>query len=427
MDSQGLPPLTLEELRRIVERYFIVFEAYNDLDGIPTFILPSSQETKIPFQKLIESLEEYNLLAILRKAENVPQRYPIFTDHSLLEGGETELILKIFPSPESKKTHSPIMNIILLIATICTVALTGYQQAQSYNHFGIMVNVFAGPEFAWYTDPTLLTILFTVSLFAIIGLHEMGHYFSARIRGQKASLPFFIPGVPPIGTFGALIVQRTPAINRDRLFELGLAGPITGFIITLIILIISIQITPIIYPNVLFQLYSANLQFNQWIISTYGREFFQLLLSLGWPSIWIGFSPYANPLLYEFISPIIKPAFPFSAKPIHPLSWAAWIGMLVTALNLFPIGMLDGGHMARSFLNQRQHLIASIIAAAVMVLISYAYLLMAIFVLFLMPRGGHPGALDDVSPIAKWKIAVFACMIVIAILTLPPLGWSKLF
>lgn len=398
-----------------------------DLDGSPTFILPSAQETKIPFQNLIEDLKEYNLLALLRKAENVPQRYPIYSDYEPLEGKETELILKIFPSPETKKSGPPIMNILLLIATIFTISFTGYQQAQMYNSFGILVNIFAGPLWAWYSDPSLLTFLFTASLLAIVGLHEMGHYFSARIRGQKASLPYFIPGIPPIGTLGAVIVQRTPTINRDRLFELGLMGPITGFIITLLILIISIHITPIVYPNVIIEIYKANLQFNQWIISTYGENVFQLLISLGWPSIWIRSSPYTNPLLYEILSPLIKTVPPFSSAPIHPLSWAAWIGMLVTALNLFPIGMLDGGHMARSFLSQKQHVIASIIAAAVMVLISYAYILMAVFILLMTPRGGHPGALDDVSPVAKWKIAVFAVMMIILLLTIPPLGWGSIF
>ena len=117
-------PLTFDELRRIVERHFIVFEAYMDLDGTPTFILPSSQDTKIPFQNLMEELSKYDLIALLRKSEGFPQRYRIFTDYAPLEKEEPELIIKIFPHSEPKKTRRPIINILLFIATICTISYT---------------------------------------------------------------------------------------------------------------------------------------------------------------------------------------------------------------------------------------------------------------------------------------------------------------
>lgn len=406
-------------MRRLVERHFIVFEAYLELDGSPTFILPSSQDTKIPFQRLIEDLSKYDLIPLLRKAERVPQRNQLYPDYSILEKEEPELVLKIFPSPEPKKTRSPIINVLLLAATILTISYTGYLQVQNYNYFGMMINFLAGPQWAWYGDPGLLITTFTASLLAIIGLHEMGHYVTARIRKQKASLPFFIPGYPPLGTLGAVIVQRTPTVNRDRLFELGLMGPLIGFIVTIIILIISIHATPIIYPNVMVEIYKANFQFNQQMISTYGYDFFGFLLNLGLPLLWVWPSPFTNPLLYELLGPLIRTTPPFTVMPIHPLSWAAWLGMLVTGINLFPIGMLDAGHMARSFLSQRQHIIASLIAAGAMILVSTGYLLFVILVFLISPRRGHPGALDDVSPVEKKKIAIFAVMMIIAILTIP--------
>lgn len=439
-DNQGQPPLNLEDMRRIVERHFIVFEAYTDLDSSPTFLLPSAQDTKIPFQKLIEDLKQYGLLALLRKAEKVPQTYQIYTDYRPLEKEENELVLKIFPTPEPKKTRPPIINILLLIATIFTISYTGLGRVQVYNAYGIVYGAFAGYIYAlygdpsvllsayvgniwsWYNDPSLLIFTFTASLLAIIGLHEMGHYVTSKIRGQKASLPFFIPGFPPIGTFGAVIFQRTPTINRDKLFELGLMGPVTGFVITLIVLILSIYSSPLVYPPILYYQVKIELQ----ILFTYGLNTYYTLLNLGYPSIFFG-SSIPFPYLYNILMSLLRPVSPLTLRYINPLSWAAWIGMLVTALNLFPIGMLDGGHMARSFLSQRQHTIASIIAAGAMILISDAYLLMALLVLLMSPRGGHPGALDDVSPIAKWKIAVFAGMIIIAVLTIPPLGWGYLF
>jgi Zn-dependent protease len=411
-----------------------------ELDGTPTFILPSAQDTKIPFQKLIEDLKEYDLLALLRRTKRGPQTYQVYTDYRPLEREENELVLKIFPNPEPKKTRPPIINVALLIATICTIAYTGLGQVQVYNCLGIAYGAFAGCIYAlygdpsvllsayvgkiwsWYGDPSLLIFIFTASLLAIVGLHEMGHYVTSRLRGQKASLPFFIPGFPPIGTFGALIIQRTPTINRDKLFELGLMGPLTGFIITLIVIILSIYSSPVVYPPVIYYQAVVELQ----ILFNYGPNIYYTLLNLGYPSLFFGNS-WPFPFLYHYLIPLLRPVPPLALIPIHPLSWVAWIGMLVTALNLFPIGVLDGGHMARSFLSQRQHAIASIIAAGAMILISDAYILMAILILLMSPRGGHPGALDDVSPIAKWKIAVFAGMIIIAALTIPPLGWGRVF
>ncbi|MEM3564560.1 MAG: site-2 protease family protein [Candidatus Jordarchaeaceae archaeon] len=436
-------PLSFEELRRIVERHFIVFEAYMELDGTPTFILPSSQETKIPFQNLMEELSKYDLIALLRKSEGFPQRYRIFTDYAPLEKEEPELVIKIFPNPEPKRTRHPIINILLLIATICTISYTGLQKVQSYNLSGflyknftlyiwntygdplVLISSFIGDLWGWYGDPAFTITVFTISLLAIIGLHEMGHYTISRVRGQKASLPFFIPGFPPIGTFGAVIFQRTPTLNRDRLFELGLMGPLTGFIITLIILVVSLYLTPFVYPPIVYYQAVFELQ----ILSKYGSDIYYSLLNAGFPSVFLlpYSNPYKFPLLYETIVSLLRPTPIFTLMAIHPMSWAAWIGMLVTGLNLFPIGMLDAGHMARSFLSQKQQLIVSMVAAVSMVLISDAYLLMAFFALFTMSRGGHPGPLDDVSNIAKWKIAVFAIMMIIAVITIPPLGFGYFF
>ncbi|MGQ9721423.1 MAG: site-2 protease family protein [Candidatus Jordarchaeum sp.] len=443
-------PLNFDDLRRIVESHFIVFEAYTELDGTPTFILPSAQDTKIPFQELLDDLSKYDLIAFLRSSEKVPQKYQIYTDYVPLEREESELIIKVFPNPEPKKTRSAVTNVLLLIATMLTISFTGILLVKNYNDFGILLNAFVGYTYTlygdplmlisilqgqiwnWYSNPSLLIIAFTASLLAIIGLHEMGHYVTAKMRGQKASLPFFIPGIPPIGTFGAAIIQRTPTVNRDTLFELGFMGPITGFIITLIVLIISIYLSPIIYPPIVYHLAAFETQ----IISKYGLDTFYLIYNYGYPSILLGGSiylssplsnPSSNPLLYQTLSSLLRPTPSFSFMITHPLSWAAWIGMLVTALNLFPIGMLDAGHMLRSFLSRRYHTIASFIAAGAMIIISDAYLLMALIALFTIPRGGHPGPLDDVSPVPKWKIALFAGMIIIAIFTIPRLGYGFFF
>jgi membrane-associated protease RseP (regulator of RpoE activity) len=444
----------LEDLRRIVEKHFIVFEAYMELDGSATFVLPSAQDTKIPFQKLIEDLSTYNLLALLRKAARVPQRYQIFTNYGPLEKGEAELVLRIFPNREPQKTRSVAINVVLLIATILTISWVGLLQAQSYDYsmlyyqyfilytwklYGnplILISSFIGGVWNSYADPIFLIIAFTVSLLAIVGLHEMGHYVTARRRGQKATLPYFIPYPPlpgfiPLGTFGAVIFQRTPTINRDRLFELGLMGPLTGLIVTLVVSVFSIYLSPILYPPIVYILANSELQIIGQLPFPQGLELYLALVSNGLPSVLTALYPgivtefggvtLQFPILYGLLMSLLRPT---STLPLtipstnYPLDWAAWIGMLITSLNIFPIGMLDGGHMARSFLSQRQSFIAGLIAAAAMILISTAYFFMAILALLMMGRG-HPGALDDVSPIARWKTAVWIVMIIVAIVTIP--------
>lgn len=199
-------------------------------------------------------------------------------------------------------------------------------------------------------------------------------------------------------------------------------GPLTGFIVTLIALVASINLYPLIYPPIIYYLASTDLH----IISTYGYIFYYGITYYGYPSVLpllLSGNSSQFPLLFVTLMSLFRQTPPLTIMPLYPLSWAVWIGMLLTSLNMFPIGMLDGGHMARAFLSQRQSRIASFIAALAMIIISPNYLPMAILFLLLTGRG-HPGALDDASPIARWKIAVWASMIIIAALTIPLLGWG---
>jgi len=157
-------------------------------------------------------------------------------------------------------------------------------------------------------------VYFSLPLMVILGSHELGHYFTARRNNVAASLPFFIPAPPPFGTMGAFISLRDPIPDRKTLIKIGAAGPIVGFIMSIIIGIIGAYLGQVQKP--------VNVTNSQ--------------------------------VEYEIMLPFIYSILPFlNAHYVHPVAFAAWIGFLVTAINLFPVGQLDGGHISRGLLGEK--------------------------------------------------------------------------
>jgi membrane-associated protease RseP (regulator of RpoE activity) len=164
-------------------------------------------------------------------------------------------------------------------------------------------------------------VKFSASLLAILTAHEFGHYFFCRHYGVDATLPFFIPQPPGLlpGTFGAFIKMRSPVPSRRALFDIGLAGPLAGFIV----------IIPLAFAGV-HALHHANIP----------------------PGESAGLT-FNDPLLFRLIAFIFK--IDLASSVINSYYLAAWIGLLVTALNLMPVGQLDGGHATFSVFGQRAH------------------------------------------------------------------------
>lgn len=429
----------MEELRQIIQTEFTVSEYYTDIDGIPIFLLPPDQETKVPFQRLLEKLKTYNLLAILRYSSQLKREYKLFPSPEDVNGKKM-LALKILPKGKEGKRRGPVWNLIFLIATICTVTYAGYFWTIEYNYFGLQVSLISGPWYGWYTDPFLLTVGYTITLLLILGTHELGHYFTSKKRGIEASLPFFIPFPSYFGTLGAVIFQRSPPVNRDSLFDIGLMGPLSGFVIALFVTVLSINFSPLIYPNVLYDIYQLEYQINSLLLNSLsslynvspGLAFLlgQLLVNSGfWPILLIWQSPFREPLIMLFLRPLLRPETTFIDFVSNPFYMAAWIGFLVTSLNLSPAGMLDGGHMLRAILSRHTHYIASIVViitlAIILITISsfYAFLAItfAVLVLLTLRRGGHPGALDEVSPLKTSRKIIFIIMMFILVIAFPPL------
>jgi membrane-associated protease RseP (regulator of RpoE activity) len=219
---------------------------------------------------------------------------------------------------------------------------------------------------------------------SILGAHEMGHKLVANRHRVEATYPYFIPGFPPIGTFGAVIQQKSLAPNRDAWFDLGFSGPIIGFLLAVAVSIIGIPMSKISYVS-------------------------ELPVGLIQPPILLDF--LANTLLR--FQPVSSG---FALIELHPVAYAGYIGMVVTMLNLMPIGQLDGGHVAQVLLGERARTVVSIIAIVALFFIAWPMALIA----YLLSRVRHPDALDAVSPVSRTrKIAAIVLVVVFALSVAP--------
>ncbi|MFW9864442.1 MAG: site-2 protease family protein, partial [Candidatus Thorarchaeota archaeon] len=220
----------------------------------------------------------------------------------------------------------------------------------------------------------------------------------SRKLGIDATPPYFIPGLPQIGgTFGAFIQQKSPPHNRRDLFDMGVAGPLAGFVVTLLVLIwgffLSVPVTA-----------------EQ--IAAIDAAYPGMSGSLGVPYLFV---------IMEFIFADFIPAG--GTLYMHPVAFAAWIGLLVTSLNLFPASQLDGGHALRAIFDSRMHKYIGWAAIAAMFLARFY--LMAILVLFISQGGEHPGPLNDTIEISTSRKILFVISMIILLISIPPL-WEAI-
>jgi membrane-associated protease RseP (regulator of RpoE activity) len=166
-------------------------------------------------------------------------------------------------------------------------------------------------------------LLFSISIIGILLVHEMGHYFAARRHSVEASLPYFIPvPLPPVGTFGAIIKMEKPPRTRSSLLDIGSAGPLAGLVVTIVVCYVGLRLSEI-RPI-------SDLPKNAWM--------------------------EGNSLLYLALKKLAHPQMgPGYDVWLHPVAWAGWLGILVTSLNLLPVGQLDGGHVMYSLAGPRFH------------------------------------------------------------------------
>ncbi len=241
---------------------------------------------------------------------------------------QEERLIPVVEEPARRASSQIFLPAALFLITVFTTLWAGAYQTNTTPFLGAWRFLVQDPSVLWRGVP------FAATLLGILVTHELGHYVLSRIHRVPASLPLFIPGPPHfIGTFGAIIRMRGPILSRKALFDIGVAGPIAGFVVAVVALIIGLRLSKVVSGE-----------------TAYG-------LHLG------------EPLLLQFMSwLVIGPLPPNTDVVLHPIGFAAWFGLFVTSLNLIPIGQLDGGHVAYALWGSRQRTMAVAIVPALIVL-----------------------------------------------------------
>ncbi|MBD2245764.1 site-2 protease family protein [Nostoc sp. FACHB-888] len=295
------------------------------------------------------------------------------------------------PQREQERLTRPGLALLLVVATLLTTTLVGVEIAgvslPPLWEVGALFKVLSNPDVLFKGLP------YALGLMTILGIHELGHYLTARFYKIRSTLPYFIPIPFFLGTFGAFIQMRSPIPNRKALFDVSIAGPLAGFIVTLPLLIwglahsdvVSIsEKTRLLNPDALNPKYSILLA----LLSK---------LALG------------SQLTAQ------------SALDLHPVAVAGFLGLIVTALNLMPVGQLDGGHIVHAMFGQRTAIVIGQIARVLLLLLALIreeFLVWAIILLF-MPLIDEP-ALNDVTELDnKRDILGLLAMALLIVIILP--------
>jgi membrane-associated protease RseP (regulator of RpoE activity) len=294
--------------------------------------------------------------------------------------------------PRGYKVRDPLWRyVVLFLLTGVTTTAAGAA------HYAAFYAGFTGRSIP-FTDAELFVrgLWYSIPILAILGTHEMGHYLACRYYGVEASRPYFLP-MPIVltGTLGAFIRIRQPIPNKRQLFDIGIAGPIAGFLVAV--------------PVLFFGMYLSR-------ITELPKDFQGELLWLGEPILfklaaWLTFGP-------------VPEGFSVS---MHPVGFAAWFGLLATALNLFPIGQLDGGHISYAVLGRKSTVVTLVMIACLVGLtfwsLSWAVWagLMIVMLFAFGPR--HPRTPDEDEPLdtMRKRLAIFAVVMFVLCFTPAPI------
>lgn len=360
----------------IVSSFFTVKDFQRNAREDQVQFLISESVVKDRFPAFLKALGNIGMVGAAKRSKYVARLMPTLSTMRLsVDDGIVLTVAKMQKQkPRSKYWRS--IPALLFIAAICLVFVDGILRSGS---------PFASAQLQ---NPLLLAAVYTISLIGILGVHELGHVLANRKYGIKASWPYFIPGIPGIlPTFGALIVLRGNMTNRNVMFDVGIAGPIAGLIVTVIVSIYGSTISTIITA-----------------------EEAQRIENLG-PV------PYGESLLMVSTLHLTGMVIEGTVLVMSPVLFAAWLGFLITFLNLMPAWQLDGGHLARSALGMRCHKVLTYVSIAI--LFALGFIPMALLVLFFSLRAPENAPLDDVTPLSAKRKALFFVALGIAMICAP--------
>ncbi len=292
--------------------------------------------------------------------------------------------------------HRYWLHLLLLLATLLTTTVVGAGLSLSFRanqpfDFDAGLEGYA----RLIHDPLFLLsgLPFSLTLLGILMAHEMGHYLAARYYHVDATLPFFLPAPTLIGTLGAFIRLRSAIPSKKILFDIGVAGPVAGFVMLVAPLAVGVSMSRVV-PG----------------IGTQGDLIF------------------GTPLILRFFEVVFFPGVPTTDLLLHPVVRAAWAGLLATALNLLPIGQLDGGHVLYAFVGERTRWLSRVFVACLAILgafqlfttdyqAGYNWLFWAVILFFIALR--HP-LVYDMNPIGRGRSWLGFAALVILLLSFSP-------
>jgi membrane-associated protease RseP (regulator of RpoE activity) len=344
------------------------------------------------YDTLAQQLSPYEITPLFRQAGD---KHAILLAPGLIQ-----------PKPSNRR-----INVLLFILTALSVIFAGTLYA------------YAGPEPHSVTD--WLTgirnslpngLAFAASLLAILLAHEFGHYLAGRFHKTHVTLPYFIPfPLSPFGTMGAFIQLKEPPRNKRILLDIGIAGPIAGLVVTIPILLLGLSLSRLdtiqVSAGQIFTLEGNSLLY---LLAKYA-VFGQLL---------------PHPSSYGDVSPLIYwVRYFFTSQPmpvggtdvmIHPVAWAGWAGLLITALNLVPAGQLDGGHVIYVLMGKRARALWPVILG-ILILLGFVWSgwwLWALLIFFLGRLYAEP--LDQITKLDSPRVAVAILGIILFFLVFTP-------
>jgi membrane-associated protease RseP (regulator of RpoE activity) len=286
------------------------------------------------------------------------------------------------PRRRPRRPFPPWVNGVCFAATLLSTTIAGAVLARPDPLSSATLFQVLGSPSTW-----LAGLPYALAAIGILGAHEMGHYIACRYYRIDASLPFFLPGPNLFGTFGAVIRIRAPFTDRRALFDVGVAGPLAGFAALL----------PVLW---------------------YGLS--HSIVTNAPPAA--GDVALTPCLLLNLAYALFFHLEPGQSIQLHPLVNAAWLGLFATALNLLPIGQLDGGHMVYA-LSPRAHFWVSRILPFVLIVGGYevgGFHLMFFGVLFGLLGARHPRPIDDLTPLGAGRRAIAVLGLVVFILSFIP-------
>jgi len=320
-----------------------------------------------------------------RAVDVLIDRFKRFGYTPFLRAEGREVLVQAIPLADTRVRPRIALNVLLFVLTCISTLFAG--------------TLFVGsPTFdAFKHAPGVAVLLsgipFAATLLAILGVHEFGHYFTARRYHASVSLPYFIPAPPPFlfGTLGAVIRMRSPVRDRNSLFDIAAAGPLAGLAVAI--------------PA--------------------------MLIGLSWSSL-APASPdvlhFGDSLLRRFLIHLRFGTIPQGMTVFtHPMADAAWVGFFVTALNLFPVGQLDGGRIAYALFGKRHRTVGIATFAALLLLglvTQSANWFVWAGLLFFMVGLRHSPPLDDVTPLTPGRALLGALCLVLLVLLVPPVPIS---